>query len=428
MNLVQFFRILWARRWIIIVSTVACFLAGVLAVLLLPKYYTASARVLLNMTSPDPVSGGDVLGYFAKNYIPSQTKLIGDYGVARRTAQNLGWDKSPSVRAEYADYQASAGSDAADFDHWLAQRISTNVQANELQNTNIIEISYTSNNPDEAARMANAVRQAYIDEDLAAKRAGATNAAAWFERQMRDVSRQREVAEQRLVAFERANGVTMLSDTSDAESTRLSVLANQTGSFGSTVVGGGGGNPNATQIAALDSKIAAESAALGPNHPTIRDLKLQRAAILAGTSGVVPARVISGPSLSAAVSETRNKVLGQRDKVEEAKRLASDVTVLRDQYTKMAVQAVALRQQALRTETAMIPMDNAVPPRTAQFPKVPLILVGSFGLGLGLGLFVALIVELLRRRVRGVEDLSATEVPIIGVINAPPAGLLALAK
>ncbi|MEO6092975.1 MAG: Wzz/FepE/Etk N-terminal domain-containing protein [Novosphingobium sp.] len=427
MNLVQFFRILWARRWIIIVSTVSCFLAGVLALLLLPKYYTASARVLLNVTSADPTAPSDATGYFAKNYFPSQTKVIEDYGVARRTAQNLGWDKSPEVRAQYAEYQANAGSRALDFDHWLASRISGNVNAGNMQGTSIMDISYTAGDPDEAARMANAVRQGYIDEDLASKRAGANNAAAWFERQMRDVSRQREVAEQRLVAFERANGITMLSDTSDAASTHLQVLTNQAPNFGSTVVGGGGGNPNGAQLAALDAKIATESAALGPNHPTIRDLKQQRAAIASSASGVVPARVINGPSLSAAVSAARNKVLAERDKVEEAKRLASDVTVLRDQYTKMAVTAADLRQQALRTESTMVPMESAVPPNSPQFPKRTLVLFGSLALGLGLGLFVALIVELMRRRVRGVEDLSATEVPIIGVINAPPKGLLALA-
>jgi len=99
--------------------------------------------------------------------------------------------------------------------------------------------------------------------------------------------------------------------------------------------------------------------------------------------------------------------------------------VLRDQYTKMAVLTADLRQQGLRTETALVPMDNAAPPRSPKFPNVRLILVGSLGLGFGLGLFTALIVELLRRRVRGAEDLAIADVPVLGVINPPPAGLLA---
>jgi hypothetical protein len=50
-----------------------------------------------------------------------------------------------------------------------------------------------------------------------------------------------------------------------------------------------------------------------------------------------------------------------------------------------------------------------------------LIYPGAFGIGLLLGLLTAFLMELLARRVRGVEDLAgAINVPVLGVIAGPP--------
>jgi polysaccharide biosynthesis transport protein len=61
-------------------------------------------------------------------------------------------------------------------------------------------------------------------------------------------------------------------------------------------------------------------------------------------------------------------------------------------------------------------LGSAVAPANPVFPNWPLILFGSIALGLGLGVLVALITELLSRRVRGVEDLAATGVPVIAIL------------
>jgi hypothetical protein len=54
---------------------------------------------------------------------------------------------------------------------------------------------------------------------------------------------------------------------------------------------------------------------------------------------------------------------------------------------------------------------------------MPLILGGSFILGLGLGGLVAILCELFARRVRGVEDLeTCLDVPMLAVVAAPAKG------
>ena len=430
MSISQFSRVLWARRWIIIVATLACLLAGIFAILTIPKVYSARSRVMLDVSKPDLLSGQGVSSAFARSYVPSEAELIQDYRVAARAAENLGWDKSPEYRAEYKDYKARSGdsANALDFRHWLARQISGNVSASQYQATNVINIDYSANDPNTAALMANAVRQAYVDETISSKRDDAAEAVAWLERQLDQLRKQREIAQDRFVQYQRANGIVLLDKGSDTESAGLSNLANQAPNVGgTTTLSGAPINPNANQIAALDAKIQTEAASLGPNHPFIQDLRRQRAA-LASAPVASAGRTVSGPSLSSAISAASSRVLAKGDKIDEARRLQSDVVVLSDQYQTLAARAAQLRQQVDAQDFSIVMMDAAVPPRSADSPKAGLILVGSFGMGLGLGILIALIVEFMRRRVRGIEDLTGTsDVPVIGVINAPPAKLALIA-
>jgi polysaccharide biosynthesis transport protein len=194
--------------------------------------------------------------------------------------------------------------------------------------------------------------------------------------------------------------------------------------MGGTTVGGGA-NPNAAAIASLDAKIATESQTLGPNHPEIEDLRKQRAALAATPAAEAP-RYVSGPSHSSLLAEQSAKVLSEQGKVGEAKRLQADVDALIAQYQSMAAREAALRQEMNGNSFSILMLDSASPPDSPTWPKIPLVLIGSFAFGFFAGVLIALIVEFMRRRVRGVEDLvSASNVPVIGVINAPPVALAA---
>ena len=87
---------------------------------------------------------------------------------------------------------------------------------------------------------------------------------------------------------------------------------------------------------------------------------------------------------------------------------------------KTSERAAQYRQEALLTEVGLRPIGPASTPKSAAFPNYLLIVPGSILLGGGLGVMVALLMELLSRRVRGVEDLeSLKDLPVVGVIGSP---------
>lgn len=413
MSLKQFLRTMWARRWISLIAALACVAAGALTVLILPKRYVAESRVMVTAADIDPISGAQVGLVTSRAYIPTQTELISDYRVSGRVVDQLGWMKMPAVQKSYRD----SGEARLDMRRWLAAGISANTSAKAIDNTNIIAISYEASDPDEAARMADAVRDAYISESLDYKRSTAAKNAKWYDQQAKSLQEQLSVAEKRKADFERETGIILLEDGTDADSAQLQSVASAFDTPTTQTVGGGG-NPNAAQIAALDARIATASQSLGPNHPEIQALQQQRAALASAGSSSAVRTVTSGPSIASQTAAARARVLANRGNLEQARKLWADVMVLREQYGEVVKTGAALQQTSASENAGVVPVGNAVAPTKPSSPKIPQILIGSTVLGLLLGLMLGLVSELMRRRVRGFDDLEGLGVPLIGVINA----------
>lgn len=419
MSFIQFIRIIWARRAIVLTATLGCFLAAFMIAKILPPRYDASSRIMMDIVKPDPVTGEIIASGFARAYVKTQIELIRDYRVAGKVADTFGWTNSAALANEY---RARSHSDNIDFRRWLAQRVINRTNAKLIEGSNILEITYSSTSPDTAAKVADALRQAYVDQTLAFKRDAAARNALWFKTQTDKIRDQLAVAEKRKNDFEKANGVVLQDDNVDTETARLKALA-ATAPAAPMVTPSmaAAPSPAAAQLAQIDAAIATASQTLGPNHPDLQNMRSQRAAIAAaaGRERAMsrPMSVSSGPSIGAMYSAQQAKVLAQRGLVNEAQRLGADVAILRDQFNKTAARAAELAQEAESTEAGLTLLGNAVAPQELAFPKMPLVIFGSLGFGLALGLLIALIVELLSRRVRGAEDLQISGVPVIGVMG-----------
>lgn len=416
MSFLQFFRILWARRAIILLATLGCFISAALVVATVPPRYEATSRIMLDLLKPDPITGDLVGSRSAREYVKTQMQLIKDYRVAGKVVDALGWTSSPALAARYA--QRPAG-DSRDFRRWLAQTIMDHTEVNWVQNSNILAITYTSTSPDAARKTADAVRQAYVDQTLAFKREGAARNAAWFRQQTEKFRGELADAEKRKTEFEKANGIILEEDNSDPEMAKLKALAQSVPAAqaaSSAFIA-----PSSTQLAQVDAQIATAMQTLGPNHPDVKNLRSQRAALAAAVAREnASARAGStggGPSASSMLSAQTRKVLAQRGKVGEAQRMATDVQVLRNQFDKAAAKTADFEQQAQTVDAGMTLLGNAVSPQSPVFPNVPVILAGATALGVALGVLTALTIELLSRRIRSPEDLSNSGLPVIGAMG-----------
>jgi len=407
MSLIQFWRILSARWLLIAATTIFSLAGGILAVQLLAPRWDAEAHILLNLLKPDPVTGEMLGGGASRAYIGTQVGLITDYSVIGQAVDKLGWLSDPNLIQQY---QARAKSDTRDFRRWAAQIIIDRTRVTAADNSSILNIIYTGSDPDSAKAVANAITQSYVENSLAVRRADALKNADWYGLQARKAKKALETAQAMETKFERDNNVVMTQDErTDVDSARLTALA-QTNVIESGASGG-------SSLAEIDAQIKNASATLGPNHPDLIALKAKRVAIASALQQGLGNGAQSAHG--SRVDQQKALIIAERDKLSKLRNLHTEVELQRDFYNKTAQKEIDFRQQAAATDAGVTALGNASAPLAPSYPKIPLIVGGSLGLGLGLGVLLALLIELLNRRVRGAEDLqSLLGVPLLTVLEA----------
>ena len=420
----QFVRIFWARRWLIVAATVSCLLGALIVTQILPPRWDSKARVMLDVMKPDPVTGQIIGTMEGRTYAATQIELITDSGIAGQVAEQLGWLTDPVLLAAY---QKRSASDQRDFRSWLSQLIVDSTKAKLIQDSNILEITYTGTSAANAKAVADTLRKVYIQDSVLTRREDAERNAQWYEQQVAKARTALDEAINAETTFERDNGVVMANDKLDAESARMQALT------------ASGGVPTAVpyiapqsgtadmELAQIDSQIAASSKVLGPNNPEMQALRSRRASVAAVASQEKAAMraAASGANAGrgayeAAIAAQKSRLIAESPKIGQLTQLQNDVNLRRDALEKLSEKAAEYRQEALVSEVGITPLGPATTPKAPSFPNYLLIVPGAIIFGGGLGVMVALLMELLGRRVRGVEDLSSLkDLPVVGVIGSP---------
>lgn len=415
MSIIQFLRILWARKLIILSCCIFTFLGGLLVSLLMQPRYQATSRVMVtNILQPDPITGVAQNVRSMGAWVATQKELINDYAVSGPVVDRLNWLSDPG---RIASYQGRDSSDTRDFRRWLAAQVAGRTSVG-FQSGTVLEITFTSPSPAEAKIGAEALRDSYVDYALQKRREDATRNARWFSQQADLARRAAEEAELAKASYERANGIVtqgnQASALQDLDSARLNALVGQAVAAPAQAAARGvqSSSEATLQLAQIDAAIARNGERLGPNHPQMQQLRAQRDLVAklveqdAANTAAGGGNQAALAAISRELDQQKSIVIAQRDKIERIRQLQSEVDLRRDQYKKTAQRAADLMLQAGVADPGMTPIGVVVQPTTPSFPNKPLIIFGSLGLGAGMGLVLGVLIELLNRRVRGHEDLE----------------------
>ncbi|MFD1610313.1 GumC family protein [Sphingomonas tabacisoli] len=413
MSLIQFLRILAARKSIIFATLIACFLAALVTVQLLPKRYESHNRVLIDITKPDALVG-QISPQMMGAYIATQLKLITDVQTAGLVVDSLGWATDPNNQAAFE----AAGRPGGDIRDWLAQQIADNTQAKFAEGSSIIEIVYRGTDPANTQAIAQAVREAFLKLNRDQRVNTAQRSAVAYDEQAKRILTEITSAEEQKTAYAKANGI-VLNGLTDAESAKLSAMSGVSAMpTAPQMVAGAQVNAQAEM---LKQQIAQAKLTLGPNHPTLQALERQLS--------VAERQSSSGPSMvggttrgqvEAAYEAQKARVLAQGDKIDKLNQMQNDIAVKRDQYTKLASMSEQMKAIARAGDSNLEPMGSTNLPDSPVWPNKPLIVGMAAAFGLGLGVVLALFVELFARRVRSEDDLEyATGAPVLATVGQP---------
>jgi succinoglycan biosynthesis transport protein ExoP len=449
MTLQQFLLILRARARVALYTLLATVMTTLIVSLIMPKQYTASTAVVIDVKSPDPVMGMVLPGMISPGYMATQVDIINSDRVAQRVVTLLRMDQSPVIKEQWTEATEGKGSIVV----WLANLLQKKLDVKPSRESNVININYTGADPAFAAAVANGFAQSYIDVNLELKVEPARQNAAWFEGQTRLVRDKLETAQKALSSFQQKTGIVGTDERLDFEtaklnelSTQLTVVQAQTSDSHSKGKSAGGSDTLAevmqnplinglkSDIARLEAKLQESNINLGKNHPqTLRaesELASLRAKLTSETQKVSHSIGTSykvgkqkETELLEAIEVQKTRVLAlnkQRDDVSVLKR---DVESAQRAFEGVSQRSAQTRLESLSVQTNAVVLNPASEPAEHSKPKILLNVLVSIFLGTLLGVGAALMLELGNRRVRSAEDLAeAIELPLLASIasTVPP--------
>lgn len=444
MTLHQFLLILRARYKVAMLIILLAISAALAVSLVLPKKYTAQTAVLVDVRSPDPVAGGAPLqGLVAPSYMATQVDIIGGDRVAQRVVKMLKLDENPRTKQRWLEATEGRGT----LEGWLADSLQKRLDVRPARESNVINITYKGSEPEEAANVANAFAQAYLDINLALKTEPARIYAEWFDEQTKASRAKLEEAQARLSEYQQKAGIVSSDERVDYETTKLAELSSQLttvqgdttdsqskrGSRGDTIAEVMQSpliNGLKADVARQEAKVQEVSVRLGENHPERQRAESELAALksrLASETARINASIETTyrvgkdreRELQGAVGAQKARVLAINKQRDELNVYRRDVESAQRAYETVSQSASQTRLQSLTNQTNVVRLNAATAPVNPSSPRLLVnLLIAAFG-GTLLGIACALLLELANRRVRSAEDLvQMLELPVLASISS----------
>ena len=446
MTLQQLLLILRARSKVALYTLLGTVLFTLVVSLILPKQYTASTAVVIDVKSPDPIVGMVLPGMISPGYMATQVDIINSDRVAQRVVRLLHMDESAEIKEKWQDDTDGKGSIVG----WIADLLQKKLDVKPSRESNVININYTGADPAFAAAVANAFAQSYIDVNLDLKVEPARQNAVWFEGQTQLLREKLEAAQKALSSHQQKTGIVATDERLDYEtaklndlSTQLTVVQGQTSDSHSKSKSAEGSATLAevmqspliqglkSDIARLEAKLQESNINLGKNHPQTLRTESELASLKAklasetqqissslGTSYQVGKQKEKELLEAIETQKTRVLELGkQRDEISVLKR---DVESAQRAFEGVSQRSSQTRLESLSIQTNVVILNPASEPTQPSKPKILLNILVSIFLGTLLGVGAALMLELTDRRVRSTGDLQdAFDIPVLGELSSP---------
>lgn len=221
-----YWHVLAKRRWTILAA--ACVLVAAVAVVSfkMRPVYRAVARVEVEAEEPEIQSLTDLYRTTPSDdaFLQTQVNVLESDTLAWETIQQLGLESSPEFRAG-SNSPASAATGGAKERGSLIRAFRKNLHVELMRNSRMLEISYESTDPSQAAAIANALVNNYAEYNFRKKYNSTRQASSWMEQQLDELKAKTEKSQQQLVDYERENAIVNVSDKENVVEERLADLS-----------------------------------------------------------------------------------------------------------------------------------------------------------------------------------------------------------
>lgn len=409
-----------------------CMALAAIATQFMPKAYTGRVQLAYAPQSMliKAIADSGLSDAAREAEMEAQLQFARSLAVANQVVKKLNLAKDPEIVAKAERFE-SRDKDA------LAAAVLEDVGARRVGQTPLIEISYTSRSPIKAARIANALADAYLQNQVTQKLEQSRTTIAQLDARVESLRAQAESADAAVAEFRVRNNLIGNPDAIALEQEISAIstsLANaraeaaeaqsRSAASRSAIVGSNSGPIDNSALSNLQSqraevvrKLGALSARYGDKHPLMIDAREELARIdgeirsqmrfqsasAGAESGIAGARVASlSASLAAARARLAANVRGGVGLAD----LERKAEIARQQYQNL----LGARGQETARRSLFQPDSRLVSPATPPFspssPNLMVNLILGFGLGLGIAMAVAFVRERWSQSLNTIDDIE----------------------
>ena len=419
MSVAQFAAILLAYWRQIVLITGVLIVLGAVIIKLLPKTYTATATLIVNAEVKDPLAGRDFPVEMINSYVSTQIELMTSAIILQPVIQQLKLTQDRNFTSGF-----SGTPDA--LKEFVQKNLASVITVERGTGGQLLYVSASAKRPAQAAEIANAVADVYIDQDRRRLNDPAGERARRYTEELAELRDKATVAQDKLTAFRKENGIgDVRSDGTEVQTLdvlhqrlletqnlRRSLEAKQSGQATSSE------NLGSAPLDAQLAQLAQLSATYGPQHPKVKELNAQIAVTRQSLANGNQTLATSAETELArtkqlerkyiqAVAEQEKKVLNLREAQDEGSKLVLELDSAKAVYKQALDGFDQIMFQAVASHTNVSVVSRAVPLLRGSKPnKMKLMmeaLVVAFGLGVGGPLCYGLTIG---RRLRCRDDVE----------------------
>ncbi len=452
-HLLDYLIVLRKHQWLILTFLLTVVTVVTIATFKMKPVYQASARVEVDKESQNvlPFQGENSYDEYtdADNYIQTQATILQSETLALETIKSLDLGRYPEfggTPGAPAFTQGSSLKRPAILGEFLSR-----LSVKRVPDSQLIEVTFESEDPQLAAQVVNAHLQNYIEENFRSKYDATTQASKWLSSELEELRIKVEKSEDARIAYERQNQIWEINEKQDISTQKLAdlskavteaqtALAEREALYQMATSGNVDALPAARdnvviqdllkRKADLDSQYTEAISQYGPNYPKVQRLKAQQQEL---SENLASARKTMVESVQEDYNTARSHVELLQEALDKQKAEANDQAEKLVQYNILQHDADSNKQlydgllqklkeagitAGLRSSNIRV-VDPALAPTAPSRPQKARNILLGFLIGIIGGIALAVFREYLDNTVKSPDDIEAlTGLPSLAVVPA----------
>jgi len=226
-SIVQFWRVLQKRRWLVLGSLAAVILLVAVISLLLPKRYEASSRLLLDLEGSGDLGLDQMVlpvGLDMNTKLETQIRIVQSDSIATSVIKQVGLFHNKGFAGQLVDSKVDFDSLSLLKRVKLVSLFHKALTVQLVPKTQIIDIHFRSGDPSLAADVANAVANTYIEHNFQTKYRATIQTSDWLTKQLDDLKQRADASQEALIAYQKKVGILGTDETHNIITDKLEEL------------------------------------------------------------------------------------------------------------------------------------------------------------------------------------------------------------